>query len=162
MNIVIILSVLICCVLYIPVGIFGYLIYGSATEGDILLNFGDTETVGAIGRLCVGVTASLSYVTNNFPARSAMLSLVFRNRPITNFVWVAITLVLFVFNLLIALFVSKIDIVFSIIGSTGAVMVIFIFPALSAWKLRDKNSNIFPLIQLVVMFSIGLGIAGVG
>jgi len=148
----------ICTLLYVPVGSFGYIKFGDDTDSDILLNF-DVGNVGAsIARMCVAFTVTLAYPINNFPARLTIASMLFKdNDPSTKRLYL-ITGVTFVINLAVAILVPSITVVFSILGATLGVSMIFFYPALFAWKLQQRLNSQGKSYRA---YQIGAGVLGI-
>jgi len=160
MDFVIFFALILEILIYLPVAIFGYISFGSATNGDILLNYDVTNIPASIGRICVVLTVTLATPINMFPARLAFASLVFKGREMTNLLFYGITILLFTVCLIIALFVPGVSIVFSVIGATLGVVVIFGFPAAFAWTIRANAPNkITNYIFFVSAIIVGIIIA---
>jgi len=69
---------------------------------------------------------------------------------------------LFLLCLIVALFVPGVTVVFSIIGATLGVAVIFLFPAAFAWKLRHKTNYGIHLAFVISATVVGIMIAATG
>eukprot|EP00427_Karlodinium_veneficum_P008078 CAMPEP_0169090038 /NCGR_PEP_ID=MMETSP1015-20121227/15609_1 /TAXON_ID=342587 /ORGANISM="Karlodinium micrum, Strain CCMP2283" /LENGTH=316 /DNA_ID=CAMNT_0009150423 /DNA_START=86 /DNA_END=1035 /DNA_ORIENTATION=- len=86
------LAMVICLLIYLPAGIFGYLRFGESVLGDVLTvgqgenNHCSASSVGSGGflvsdywadgaRVCLAVTAMSGYALNHFPARPALFSI---------------------------------------------------------------------------------------
>ena len=125
----------ICLGLYVMCGTMGYLRFGPHVLGDVLKNYAPGDPAAGVARVAIGFTATFSFPISAYNGRLGLQSLVFANRPFSNlkhygitFVWVAIALG-------VALVVRSITDVFALVGSTGAVMFMFIYPALFGWHL---------------------------
>jgi len=162
MDLVIISALVIELLIYIPVAIFGYASFGQTTQGDILLNYDITNIPASIGRVCVVLTVTLATPINMFPARLAFASLIFKGKEMTNKLFYGITFSLFMVCLIIALFVP-VTVVFSVIGATLGVAVIFGFPAAFAWKVRkDAPNKVTNYIFFVSAIIVGIFIGTTG
>ena len=82
MDMVLIGAYSICCLFYIPAGIFGYYTFGSATISDVLTTSGDSgsaysisDKYAMIARCCIAAVATCGVPLNHFPARTATISL---------------------------------------------------------------------------------------
>ena len=133
------------CALYVPVGFFGYILFRHLVDtkggfpGDVLNGFAITNTLADIARVCMMITAVVSYPINHFPGRSAAFNLLFPDRsnsslPLSYFrmhavLWTASAA-------LIAYAIPKIEVVFGVMGATVASSVMFIIPGFLV--LRDK------------------------
>jgi len=114
MNAIIFSAVLICGILYTPVGFFGYLAFGENECGDVLNKFFSKNVAAGIGRIVVMITVTISYPLNNFPARQALAGWITGDskKEVSTPIFIFLTLFLFALNLVIAIFVKNINIVF--------------------------------------------------
>lgn len=131
MDGVIFVSMTICFILYTLVGEFGYLIFQDV-ESDVLKSFGNKNFFINLARVGMAVVAMVCYPVQHHPARSIVDDAVkhVAKLPAT-FSWtrhILITLGFFILTLGIALITSDLGKVFSIMGATGGVMVVFIVP----------------------------------
>jgi amino acid permease len=161
MDWVLIASYAICLCFYIPAGIFGYLQFGDGdTPADVLAKGGYPENDPAVivARICVTLTAMACVPINHFPARVAIWGLYRHVRyglgasnadasdateegdtpkpdltKIPAMFHIIETTVFFFGALLLAELCTDISIVFDLLGSTIAVLVIFILPAWFFW-----------------------------
>ncbi|KAL2644170.1 hypothetical protein R1flu_011757 [Riccia fluitans] len=132
MDAVIFVSMTICFVGYCMVGEFGYLIFPQV-ESDVLKSFGNFNPFMVFARYGMAVVAMVCYPLQSHPARSiiddAWKAVV--NAPADVFSWtrhITITMTFFLSTLGVALLITDLGTVFSIVGSTGGVMVVFIVP----------------------------------
>ena len=160
MDWILIASYAICLGFYIPAGIFGYLQFGEgATPADILSKGGypEGDVTVIIARICVALTAIACVPLNHFPARVAIWGLYRHVRyglgasnaaegeaeadgtpkpdltKIPPMFHIVETTVFFFGALLLAELCTDISTVFDLLGSTIAVLVIFILPAWFFW-----------------------------
>jgi len=128
-----------------------------------LLSYPMNNIPASVGRLCIAITVILAYPINNFPARLAVVSLFFRGKEMSHRLFYFVTIVMFLLCLVIALAIPRVTVVFSIIGSTLGVAVIFIFPAMFAWKTRHKSGSVaWAIISAIILALVGIFIAGTG
>ncbi|KAL3697453.1 hypothetical protein R1sor_011529 [Riccia sorocarpa] len=132
MDAVILVSMTICFVGYCLVGEFGYLIFPEV-ESDVLKSFGNSNPFMVFARYGMAVVAMVCYPPHSHPARSilddAWKAVV--NAPADVFSWtrhIVITMFFFLATLGVALAVTDLGTVFSLVGSTGGVLVVFIIP----------------------------------
>ena len=117
--------------------------------------------------MCVAFTVTLAYPINNFPARLTIASMIFKEKePSTKRLYI-ITIVTFAINLAVAILVPSITVVFSILGATLGVSMIFFYPALFAWKLQERlnsQGQSYRAYQIgaVVLAVVGAFIASTG
>ncbi|XAR66001.1 hypothetical protein NMG60_11012036 [Bertholletia excelsa] len=140
------ISLVLCAVIYLAVGIFGYLLFGDAIMADILVNF-DRSSDSAVGKLLNDVVR-LSYALHlmlvfpliNFSLRGNLDEFLFSNKPpqaTDTRRFLSLTLILLVFTYLAAIAIPNIWYFFEFMGSTSAVCLAFIFPG--AVVLRDVH-----------------------
>ncbi|XP_042478196.1 amino acid transporter AVT6C-like [Macadamia integrifolia] len=136
------ISLVLCSVIYLTVGFFGYLLFGDSIMADILVNF-DRNSGSPMGKL-LDDTVRLSYALHlvlvfpllNFSLRANIHELFARSSSASNttrFVTLSCCLLGFIYFAAIAL--PNIWYFFQFMGSTSAVCLAFIFPG--AIALRD-------------------------
>jgi len=165
MNIVFASSLTLCFLMYAFVGVFGYALFGEEVNGDVLLSFSNDYTPALLGRLCMAFHVTLAYPINSFPCRLAFLSLIFKQKSISNLLFYGITFSMFFFNLIFAILIPEVTIVFTLSGATLGVALIFIFPSLFAWNLGNQESSWIKnlwRIGSVILMTIGVLIAITG
>ncbi|XP_022956376.1 amino acid transporter AVT6C-like isoform X1 [Cucurbita moschata] len=139
-------ALLLCAIIYVAIGIFGYLLFGDSLMSDILTNFDRTSgsSIGALlndtVRLSYAFHLMLVYPLLNFSLRFNINELLFPNKPplasdTTRFL--AITMALLAFTYLAAIAFPNIWSIFQFMGSTSTACLAFIFPG--AIALRDVN-----------------------
>lgn len=138
------IALVLCATIYFAIGIFGYLLFGDSVMDDILVNF-DRSSGSAINALLNDIVR-LSYAFHlmlvfpliNFSLRANIDEILFPGKPLLvtdNKRFVALTFVLLALCYVAAITVPSIWYFFQFIGSTAAVSLAFIFPALLV--LRD-------------------------
>lgn len=155
------ISMSVCCGLYIMTGLFGYLDFGNAIGGSVLLEYNPIEEpavlvcyIGVFIKIC----ASFSLVS--FACRSALFPLLgwdpktvpFRKHLLGSMVMAFI-------NLLLGVFVPNISLVLSFFGGFCGGQVGFILPALFAmyaggWSF--KSVGFFNYIATYAMLCVGV------
>jgi len=160
-NYVIIGAMALCSLMYIPVGVFGLVAFGSSTAGDVLLSFSATNAGALVGRLLMGIHVMLAYPINSHPARLALGSLFFGVQNVRGHRFWGLTVGLFLCILIVATWVPGVNIVFGLLGSTAAVLWIFLFPAGFLWVTAGKLSR-QSRVEAVVMMIVGVILAVTG
>ncbi|CAM6096210.1 unnamed protein product [Calypogeia fissa] len=132
MDGVIFLSMTICFTLFTSVGIFGYLLFQDV-ESDVLKSFGNSNIFMNFARVGMAVVAMVCYPVQLHPARSFVADAIknlskLQGSDSSLVRHVLITVGYFSATLGIALSVTDLGKVFSIVGSTGGVMAMFIIP----------------------------------
>ncbi|XP_020237236.1 amino acid transporter AVT6C [Cajanus cajan] len=157
------LALLLCAVIYITTGLFGYLLFGDSTQSDILINF-DQNVDSTVGSLLNGLVR-VSYALHimlvfpllNFSLRANIDEVLFPKKPqlaTDNKRFVILTLVLLVFSYLAAIAIPDIWYFFQFLGSSSAVCLAFIFPG--SIVLRDvhgistRRDKIIALVMIIL------------
>ncbi|KAL3697456.1 hypothetical protein R1sor_011532 [Riccia sorocarpa] len=128
MDAVILVSMTICFVGYCMVGEFGYLIFPEV-ESDVLKSFGNSNPFMVFARYGMAVVAMVCYPFQSHPARSILddaWTAVGNSSSWTRHI--VLTVFFFLSTLGVALAITDLGTIFSIVGATGGVMVVFIIP----------------------------------
>ncbi|KAJ4979865.1 hypothetical protein NE237_010645 [Protea cynaroides] len=139
------ISLVLCSVIYLTVGFFGYLLFGDSIMPDILANF-DKNSGSSMGSL-LDDTVRLSYAFHlmlvvpllNFSLRASIHEFSNKSSPLASNTtrFVSLTCFLLGFIYVTAIAIPNIWFFFQFIGSTTAVCLAFIFPG--AIALRDVH-----------------------
>ncbi|KAH9531449.1 hypothetical protein CY35_19G038700 [Sphagnum magellanicum] len=135
MDGVILISMTTCFIGYCLVGEFGYLLFPDV-ESDLLKSFGSSNPFINFSRIGMAVVSMVCYPVCHYPCRTILddaTRYVLQGRIKEGFSWtlhVILTLVLCGAALGTSLLTSDLGTVFSIVGSTGGVLVVFIIPGL--------------------------------
>lgn len=131
------LALLLCAVIYLAIGLFGYMLFGDSTQSDILINF-DQNAGSAVGsllnslvRVSYALHIMLVFPLLNFSLRTNIDEVLFPKKPMLatdNKRFMILTLVLLVFSYLAAIAIPDIWYFFQFLGSSSAVCLAFIFP----------------------------------
>lgn len=177
------IAMVICLLIYLPAGIFGYLRFGESVLGDVLTvgqeenNHCSASSVGSGGflvsdywadgaRVCLAVTAMSGYALNHFPARPALFSIYKRVARLSGrsavtadsppFIFVMIEGVTWlVVCVTISLFCSDLAAIFSLTGSTCGSTVIFILPGFFWWNYGPMESFWKRLLPCCLLWVVG-------
>ena len=128
-------SIALCFGLYLLAGIFGYLAFRGATQGDLLKQFAAYDPKDDLVLACrvlVAASVTLTIPLINYPARKAVIQTFwFASR--NTFSWlrhIAVGTATLALVTLIALTVPSITAVFGVVGCTTSVGLVFVMPAL--------------------------------
>jgi amino acid permease len=161
---VVLAASLVCMALYVPTGIFGFMMYGTDVEGDVLLNFKIGNVWADVGRVAMALTVILAYPINHLPTRSAVATLIFPTSDLKNFsfAYFAITGGIFACTLGLAIGVPGLQTVFGMFGATFGVCLVFFFPAMLHVKFAPHEGRKRAYAEAAFISLIGLfvGIAG--
>ena len=173
--------------LYFPVGIGGLIRFGSATQQDILTNFGVSDTLADVARVCIVLTAFAAYPSQHFPARTVIHKLVvqctsspdlssglpgdelvpapaggisLRFAILEALVWNSVVLGVTIFAVLNNI---KLDVVFQLIGSLCGSAVILIIPGM-LWARLAPGTPSSPgrVLPAALLITVGLFIMVAG
>ena len=153
-----------CFVIYLAVGLSGYLDYTSTLEGvqgDVLVNLARSETgpVSATVQTAYAISIALTYPLGIVPIRQACAALLFGgDHPTT---WplqrhVTISLSLVAVNFLIGIFVPELDFVFGLAGATAGVTIVYILPALMTLKMLGHRLAMGKKLLLYALIAMGV------
>jgi len=130
-NLISMISVVICAIFYATLGIFGYLYHYNETPDNILLAYEDDVLFVGL-KLGYSLVIIFSYPVINFATRMGIDSLLFKKSehmaPTWRLILEAFIIVCITYG--IAMGIPSIDIVFGLLGSTIGQLVIFINPAI--------------------------------
>eukprot|EP00795_Rhopilema_esculentum_P009212 gene9212-16888_t len=154
-------------VMYLSVGIFGYIaFYESGIRGDILANFPSGVLADAI-KTGFWVSVIISFPLIIFPLRMSLYSLLFANNKnhgqqlvasapgyIPQDKFTALTLVIVVGTLIVGILIPHIETVLSITGAVIGTFLCFVFPA-ALYILSTSKENSSRLTAKVI-FVVGV------
>lgn len=126
------ISMAICTVLYIVTGFFGYADFGNDLAGSVLRYYNVRQDVMvAIGYVGLGFKLCVSFAICMQPSRDSIYYCIGWNvRTVSFWVNAACCTFMAIVALVLGLFIPKVEIVFSLVGSLGGGFIGFIFPAL--------------------------------
>lgn len=128
-NSVIIVTNIVCMILYSVTGVFGYLAFFECTKGNILTNFTNNDLLVNVARGALSFVIVCHYPPSNYCCREALDGLVFSS-PMTTIRRLAWTVGIWFSAAIVAILVPNIDVVFGLVGATANSLIVFIFPAL--------------------------------
>ncbi|XP_065214100.1 putative sodium-coupled neutral amino acid transporter 10 [Planococcus citri] len=173
MNLIIKYAVDLCTVLYIAVGIFGYIAYyKTSMTGNLLMSFSESlfsEIIKLLFVLSVAVTFPLVI----FPCRASLHSLLFKKAHVPHYELVTgggnhipeaqfkcITLFIITISLIVGLLAPNIEIVLGLVGSTIGVVICLLFPPLLFIRISTKNTTEKILAQMMCMIGFFIMVMG--
>lgn len=163
---VIMKSMLTCAIGYLLVGVVAYLAYPTSITSNIFNTFANDSVIISAARFVVGILQIASYPVNHFPARKALsegiiMPLVKKEPSGNGFVFVE-TSVFFILSLILALTLTELGTVFTIVGGTSGTVIVFIIPgALLLEEAKDHLQHNHRLLYRVlggtlILFGSGL------
>ncbi|KAI9478452.1 MAG: transmembrane amino acid transporter protein-domain-containing protein [Benjaminiella poitrasii] len=135
--------------IYEMVAIIGYLSFGKDVLGNIILEYPQTHFV-AFGRLAIVILVIFSYPLQAHPCRASIEKILDHvgngkhfeddaNRKKRRHMITTISII--VTSYLVAINISKLDLVLSFVGSTGSTTISFILPGLFYYKIYASDAN---------------------
>jgi amino acid permease len=135
------MSVGTCLVLYLAVGVFGYLTFYSVTDGNVLNNYTDEDNAFvALGKVGLAITLTFSSPLFVPPLRQTIGGLLLSPDKLAKFNWarhIGGTVAILGTTLLLAVFVPDVANVLALTGATCSTSVMYLFPA--AFYLRCER-----------------------
>lgn len=157
----------ICTLVYMCVGLFGYIAFCTQSfTGNILLSFEPSITAELI-KLGFVFSVAFSFPLVIFPCRASLNSLLFRrvhtHEPSVNLSesrFRLLTVAIVSISLIIGILVPNIEFVLGIVGSTIGVMICLIFPAVFFISLSSKNTNERLVAQGILIIGVWIMVLG--
>ncbi|XP_069888372.1 solute carrier family 38 member 6 isoform X2 [Dipodomys merriami] len=128
--------------IYFVSALFGYLTFYDKVESELLQGYGKYlphDAAVMTVKLCMLFAVLLTVPLIHFPARKALMMLLFSSSP---FSWIRHSLVTLALNItiiLLAIYVPDIRNVFGVVGATTSTCLIFVFPGLFYLKLSRED-----------------------
>mmetsp|Transcript_10841 Transcript_10841/g.16153 ORF Transcript_10841/g.16153 Transcript_10841/m.16153 type:complete len:517 (-) Transcript_10841:174-1724(-) len=129
--------------LYLILAVSGLWQFGGKTKEDILTNLGHSTPVMGTLQLLTAVNIGLGFPMNVYPSRFTIEVLLFPDAKPSAFRRHTITILFVGLVVFCAVFIPNISTVFSVIGSSSAVLVSFILPA--AFYTHIKTGSVVSL-----------------
>lgn len=158
----------ICTLVYMCVGLFGYIAFCTQSfTGNILLSFEPSVTSELI-KLGFVFSLAFSFPLVIFPCRASLNSLLFRrvhtHEPSINYLsesrFRCLTIAIVSISLTIGILVPNIEFVLGIVGSTIGVMICLIFPAVFFISINSKNTNERLVAQSILIIGVWIVVLG--
>lgn len=159
-------ALVLCGMLYLPVGVFGFILFGGSTKGDVLNNFSDHVFFDVV-RLAFTLAICIHYPVVHFGFRCAILQTWFERYTERENRWRfhVITVAAVVASLLLAIALPNLSTVFSLTGALCAFPYCFMFPTLFYLRLHQVGAPILHLrgpLALAAAAAAATGGAGEG
>ncbi|KAF1780934.1 Amino acid transporter, transmembrane domain [Phytophthora cactorum] len=155
-----------CILLYATFGICAAQIYGSKTQGNILLNLSN-DRIMAVPRVAILLTILLSFPLLFHPLRSLVLAMYVactsrsdkeeeNDSAPSQFVQAVMTVLLLVAQIICALRVPGLQVVFSFVGASILLMLCYLFPLVFYVRLTTWRSSRKQMSRLVLLSAMGV------
>ncbi|KAM6912675.1 putative sodium-coupled neutral amino acid transporter 6 isoform 2-T4 [Xenentodon cancila] len=144
---------------YFISALFGYLTFYSHVESELLLAYDaylPRDIMVMTVRLAILVSVLLTVPLIHFPARKAVILLLYGRREFSWLVHIISTLIILSVVLMLAIFVPDISNVFGVVGSTMSSCLLFVFPGIFYLKISNEHLRSFDSIGAAFLLVFGL------
>ncbi|CAG5866448.1 unnamed protein product [Menidia menidia] len=145
--------------LYFISALFGYLTFYSHVDSELLLGY-DTylprDIMVMTVRLAILLAVLLTVPLIHFPARKAVILLLYGGRNISWLIHIISTLIILTVVLILAIFVPDISNVFGVVGSTMSSCLLFVFPGIFYLKISGQPLRSVDSIGAIFLVVFGL------
>lgn len=144
---------------YMLSALFGYLTFYGKVDSQLLHTYSQYlqhDTIIMSVRLCLLFSVLLTVPLLNFPARKSLTLLCFSNLRFSWFRHIIVTFGIQLLIVLLAMYVSSIQNIFGVVGSTTSSALLFIYPGLFYLQISRE-----PLKSLKKLGALGLVILGI-
>uniref|UniRef100_K3WY99 Amino acid transporter transmembrane domain-containing protein n=1 Tax=Globisporangium ultimum (strain ATCC 200006 / CBS 805.95 / DAOM BR144) TaxID=431595 RepID=K3WY99_GLOUD len=152
-------AVFVCVLLYATFGLCAASIYGSSTQGNILLNL-EHDPIMAVPRIAILFTILFSFPLLFHPLRSLVLEMQVCGENPTIWTQVIVSVVLLVAQIFVAMRVPGIQVVFSFVGSSILLLLCYLMPTIFYERLypwrgsRDATLRLWVLRGLLAVATV--------
>ncbi|XP_034077998.1 probable sodium-coupled neutral amino acid transporter 6 isoform X1 [Gymnodraco acuticeps] len=144
--------------IYLISALFGYLSFYAHVDSELLLSydaFMSRDIMVMVVRLAILLSVLLTVPLIHFPARKAVVLMLFGSRPFSWLNHIITTLTILSVGLLLALFVPDIRNVFGVVGSTTSTCLLFVYPGIFYLKIHPGPLRSFDSIGAVLLVVSG-------
>lgn len=143
--------------LYIIMGIFGYLLFGASVSSNVLNSFVDPgDVLVQVGRCMFLLVVTMASPLIIYPLRTNLKTLLFRKLTKDNLFHYLVTPLLIVSAYGVAISGVSLGLVFGVLGATCGNFLIYTFPGALYLKLSDER--LWSMRKLYSIFAIAFGI----
>uniref|UniRef100_A0A8C7XH33 Solute carrier family 38 member 6 n=1 Tax=Oryzias sinensis TaxID=183150 RepID=A0A8C7XH33_9TELE len=148
--------------LYFISSLFGYLTFYNHVGTELLLAYNSylpRDILVLTVRLAILISVLLTVPLIHFPARKAVISLLYGDQEFSWLIHVILTVILLSVVLLLAIFVPDISSVFGVVGSTTSSCLLFVFPGIFYLKISNQPRRSVDSVGaiLLVIFGVIMG-----
>ncbi|KAJ8667056.1 hypothetical protein QAD02_008718 [Eretmocerus hayati] len=152
----------ICTIVYISVGIFGYIAFCTQPfSGNILMSF-EPSLTSEIIKIGFVLSVAFSFPLVIFPCRASLNSLLYKqgytHEVSTSYIsenrFRCLTIMIVTIALIVGVSIPNIEFVLGIIGSTIGVVICLIFPAAFFISISTKNTSERLIAQFIIIVGI--------
>ncbi|XP_055087129.1 probable sodium-coupled neutral amino acid transporter 6 [Periophthalmus magnuspinnatus] len=153
------LSISLSFILYLVSALFGYLTFYAHVDSELLQGYDaylPRDIVVMTVRIAILLSVLLTVPLIHFPARKAVILLLFGSRRFSWWIHSLTTVCILAVVLILAIFVPDIRNVFGVVGSTTSSCLLFVFPGL--FYLRISNQRFRSLDYIGAAFLVVFGV----
>ncbi|XP_039597018.1 probable sodium-coupled neutral amino acid transporter 6 isoform X2 [Polypterus senegalus] len=129
-------------IIYLLSALFGYLTFFDKVDSELLQGYKKylpQDVVIMTVRISILLAVLLTVPLIHFPARKAVMMLLFHSRPFSWITHILVTVALVTTVVLLAAYVPNIRNVFGVIGATTSTCLLFVYPGLFYIKISREN-----------------------
>jgi len=128
---------------YILLGSSGYMTFGSLVAKDILTSYPTSSLIVSIARICISLVVTTCYPLQAHPSRACVTTILktcgsTMDAGVTH---VVITTVFIITTASIALSISDLGLVLSVVGATGSTIISYVLPGASYFLLFPERKS---------------------
>uniref|UniRef100_A0A3B3BJC2 Solute carrier family 38 member 6 n=1 Tax=Oryzias melastigma TaxID=30732 RepID=A0A3B3BJC2_ORYME len=144
--------------LYFISSLFGYLTFYSHVGTELLFAYNSylpRDIMVMTVRLAILISVLLTVPLIHFPARKAVISLLYGEREISWLIHIILTVILLSVVLMMAIFVPDISSVFGVVGSTTSSCLLFVFPGIFYLKISNQPLRSVDSVGAILLVIFG-------
>ncbi|GLE10196.1 hypothetical protein PINS_up022221 [Pythium insidiosum] len=152
-----------CAALYVAFGVAASTLYGDATRGNVLVNM-SRDAFMQLPLVAVFITVLVSFPPLFHPGRCIVQELVNR-RPAPELgarSRVTTAALLLLAELLVALWVPGIEVVFALVGASTTVLICYVFPVVMSWALVPWRASLRGRVMCAALWGVVAFVAVMG
>ncbi|XP_015229734.1 PREDICTED: probable sodium-coupled neutral amino acid transporter 6 [Cyprinodon variegatus] len=157
------ISISLSFLLYFISSLFGYLTFYAHVESELLLGYGEylpRDIMVMTVRLAILLSVLLTVPLIHFPARKAVIVLLYGGRYFSWLTHTVSALIILSVVLMLAIFVPDIRNVFGVVGSTMSSCLLFVFPGVFYLKISGQPLRSADSIGAIFLVVFGLIMGG--
>ncbi|KAH9895034.1 AAAP amino acid permease [Cubamyces lactineus] len=148
------ISLIACCTLAIS----AYVVFTDRTQGNILNNFGPSDTLINIARFCFGLNMFTTLPLELFVCREVIEQYFFESEPFNMQRHVFFTTAILCSSMIISMITCDLGVMLEITGGASATALAFIFPAACYLKLKAPGTPWYTRTKLPAVVCAAFGV----
>ncbi|XP_028677906.1 probable sodium-coupled neutral amino acid transporter 6 [Erpetoichthys calabaricus] len=146
-------------IIYLLSALFGYLTFFDKVDSELLQSYKKylpQDLVIMTVRISILLAVLLTVPLIHFPARKAVMMLLFHSRPFSWITHILVTVALVTTVVLLAAYVPNIRNVFGVIGATTSTCLLFVYPGLFYIKINSENFTSLQKLSALTLLVFGI------